>query len=78
MDSFPYALKPYPHPPVNPLVLVNINLLNFKVTFSKWHKIVHIVEVSLSLRFQFEFRLKNIVRLSTSYVNNEITQFVGK
>ena len=39
---------------------------------------VHIVELSLSLRFQFEFRLKNIVRLSTSYVNNVITQLVGK
>ena len=36
------------------------------------------MRLSLSLRFQFELRLKNIVRLSTSYVNNVITRLVGK
>ena len=39
---------------------------------------VHIVELSLSLRFQFEFHLKNVFHLSTSYVDNAITQLVGK
>ena len=39
---------------------------------------VHIVELSLSLRFQLEFRFKNIVHLLTSYDDNAITQLVGK
>ena len=34
------------------------------------------MHLSLSLSFQFEFRLKNIVRLSTSYVDNVITHLV--
>ena len=36
------------------------------------------MHLNLSLRFQFEFRLKNIVHLSTSYVDNIITQHVSK